>query len=411
MEERKMILRGTPLSAEPLPSVEELVDRARSLFPVLAERTAQTERDGRVSEELTRIVKAAGLHRVMQPRAFGGYGYAPSAVFKVCFEMARACSSTSWCTMIANSNAWFGSYWPLEVQQEIWNGDPDAIAAISGIPVGKGRKVAGGYEIWGVWPWASNCDNSQWAIVSSAIADKEGEAPETQWFFVPMTELRIDHDSWDMAGMQGTGSKTLIRKDPLFVRDARRVKLAQVIQGTTPGRTIPDNVVATYNFATLSGVVLLGPVLGMAQGALDTFTEYMKSKVKTSPKAGDAVAAAAIPAIQSRVADASARIDAAIALLLSSVEPFEAKVAAGEAVSVEERVRIRRNVGFAARQAFEAVNILAEGAGSSSFAMKSPFQRFWRDIMVALRHVTLDVDGIYVVYGQERFGLQPIGAY
>lgn len=394
-----------------LPSVEELVDRARALFPVLAEHTAQTERDGRVSEKLTRFVKDAGLHRINQPRAFGGYGYGPSAMFKVCFEMARACPSTSWCNMVANSNAWFASYWPLEVQREIWGKDPDAMVAISGIPLGKGRKVEGGYEIWGAWPWASNCDNCEWAIVSSAIADTADGAPETQWFIVPMSELQIDHASWEMAGMQGTGSKTLVRKEPLFVREVCRVKLAQVTQNTTPGRSIPGNTGAFYNFGTLSGVALLGPVVGMAQGALDCFIDIMKSKVKTSLKAGAAVTVGATPEIQSRVADASARIDAAIALLLTSVEPFEAKVAAGEAVSVEERVRIRRNIGFAARQAFEAMNILAEGAGSSSFAMKSPFQRFWRDLMVSVRHVTLDTDGIYTMYGQERFGLQPVGAH
>lgn len=402
---------ATSLSIEPIPSVEELVERARALFPILAEHTEQTEQDGRVSDELTRIVKDAGLHRVMQPRAFGGYGYAPSAVFKVCFEMARACSSTSWCNMVANSNAWFASYWPKEVQEEIWRKDPEAMIVISGIPVGKGRKVEGGYEIWGVWPWASNCDNCDWAIVSSAIADNEGDAPETQWFIVPMDEIQIDHDSWNMAGMRGSGSKNLVRKEPLFVADAWRVKLSQVMQDTTPGRAIPGNTISSYNFGTLSGVVLLGPVLGMAQGALESFTEAMKSKVKTSLKAGASVTAGATPAIQMRVADASARIDAAIALLLTSVEPFEAKVAAGEPVTVEERVRVRRNIGFAARQAFEAVNILAEGAGASSFALKSPFQRFWRDLMVGVRHVTLETDGIYAMAGQERFGLEPMGSH
>lgn len=404
-------MASSALSEAPLPTIEEFIERARALSPLLAERAADTERQGRVSDELTGYVKKAGLHRIMQPEAFGGCGYGPSAVFKLCFEMARACSSTSWCNMVANSNAWFASYWPLHVQQAIWGENPDAMIVISGIPVGKGRKVEGGYEIWGAWPWASNCDNCDWAIISSAIADKEGEVPETQWFIVPMTELEIDQNSWNMAGMQGSGSKTLLRKEPLFVREDWRVKLAQVMQDTTPGRSIPGNTVSSYNFGTLSGVVLLGPVLGMAQGALDCFTEAMKSKVKTSLKAGATATAAASPAVQTRVADASARIDAAIALLLGSVEPFEARVAAGEAVSVAERVTIRRNIGFAARQAFEAMNILAEGAGASTFALSSPFQRFWRDLMVGVRHVTLETDGIYQMAGQAQFGLEPIGSY
>lgn len=392
-------------------TVRELLERTLELGPLLAAHTAETEAAGRVSDELMNNIRRARLQRIQQPQAYGGYALAPSAVFKVCFEMARSCPSTSWCTMVANSNAWFASYWPKEVQDAIWGIDPDAMVCISGIPVGKGRKVDGGYEITGAWPWASNSDNCKWAIVSSAIADKDDEQPETQWFIVPMADLEIDHSSWHMAGMQGTGSKTLLRRDPLFVPDAWRVKLAQVSQAETPGRAIVGNVGALYNFSTLSGVVLLGPVLGMAQGAVDEFTRAMKAKVKTSLKAGVNVTAGATPATQLRVADASARIDAAVALLLNSVEPFEAKVAAGEEASVDERVRIRRNVGFAARQAFEAMNILVEGAGASSFAQNSMFQRYWRDLVVSVGHVTLDTDSIYLMYGQERFGLPPTGSY
>ena len=393
------------------PTIEQLVDRARSLHEFLAERTAATEAAGRVSEEQIGAIRKAGLHRVCQPEAFGGCGYGPSAVFKTTFELARSCPSTSWCNMVSNSNAWFASYWPLEVQEELWGRTPDAMIAISGIPVGKGRPVDGGYEIWGAWPWASNSDNCDWAIVSSAIADTPDENPETQWFIVPMSELVIDQQSWDMAGMQGTGSKTLVRSEPLFVPERRRAKLAQDASDSTPGRAIPGNVVASYNFATLSGVVLLGPVLGMAQAAIDMFLDAMRTKVKTTLRAGATETVAANPAVQLRVADASARVDAAIALLLSSVEPFEAKVAAGQTVTVEERVRIRRNVGFAARQAFEAMTILIEGASASSFSAKSPLQRLWRDLPVAVRHVTLDTDGVYLMYGQERFGLQPAGAF
>jgi 3-hydroxy-9,10-secoandrosta-1,3,5(10)-triene-9,17-dione monooxygenase len=218
-----------------------------------------------------------------------------------------------------------------------------------------------------------------------------------------MSELKIDHDSWDMAGMQGTGSKTLVRKDPLFVRDSWRVKLAQVAQDTTPGRAIPGNTVAR---SRQWGGVWSCPRDGARRSGHVRRDDEVEGEDRSRRELVGATSE-----VQSRVADASARIDAAIALLLTSVEPFEAKVAADDPVTVSERVRIRRNVGFAARQAFQAVNILAEGAGASSFAMKAPFQRYWRDLIVSVRHVTLDTDVIYTMYGQERFGLQPVGSH
>lgn len=72
---------------------------------------------------------------------------------------------------------------------------------------------------------------------------------------------------------------------------------------------------------------------------------------------------------------------------------------------------MRRDIGFAARQAGAAVNVLIEGAGASAMSMDSPLQRFWRDINSGARHVTLETDGIYTMFGQERFGLEPIGPH
>lgn len=406
-----MAIAALSLSTGSLPCVEDLVDRARGLRPLLAERAEATERDRRVSDDTTAQLKKAGLHRLGQPRRFGGYGCPPSAMLQVGFELGRACASTSWCTVIANSNAWFTSYWPLEVQKEVWGNSPDSLVCLSGVPTGKCRAVEGGYEIWGAWPFASNADNCDWAVVSAPLIETDGAAPETAWFMVRRGELQIDHTSWNVAGMSGTGSKTLTRSEPLFVPGRRMLKLSQVIQDTTPGRSVPENNMAAYNFSTLGGVILVAPMLGAAQGALDWFVETMKTKLKTTIKAGAAAPASRTPAIQARVGDASSRIDAAMALLTSSLDRFEAKIAAGEPVSVSERVRVRRDIGFAARQASQAISIIMEGAGASAMSMDVPVQRFWRDITAGTRHVTLDADGIFAMFGQERFGLDPVGPF
>lgn len=388
-----------------------LLNAAVGLQPYLRQRAAETEQLGRVSTEITEKLKAAGLMRICQPTEHGGYALPPSAAFKILFELARACPSTAWCCMVANSTAWFASYWPQSVQAQVWRETEDALLAMSGVPLGKGRRVQAGYEIWGSWPWASNCDNSDWAIVSAPIADVEGGVPETQWLLVPMSELSIDQESWDMAGMRGSGSKTLVREQPLFVPEEARVKLSQISNDDAPGASIAGNLMASYNFTTLSGVMLLGPVLGMAQGALDIFVESMKLKVKTSIKAGATTTVSENPFAQARAGDAASRIEAAVALLMRDVEGFEAQVATGEKPSATARIAIRRDIGFGARQACDAVNVLAEAVGASSFAMRADFQRHWRDLSVAVRHVTLDTDAIFTMAGQQMFGLPPIGSF
>ncbi|WP_156680768.1 acyl-CoA dehydrogenase family protein [Sphingomonas profundi] len=390
-----------------VPTVDELVARAAALRPVLTERAAQTERDRRVSPDTIALLREAGLLRLGQPKRFGGYEHGPSAMLRVGFELARGCGSTSWCTSIANVNAWLACYWPLEAQAAIWGRAPDHLVTGTFVPTGSCAAVEGGYAISGRWPFASNCDNSDWLFVSALLPEGQGVG----WFMVPRDALSIDQDSWHVAGMQGTGSKTLVADAPVFVPAARTLLFSDVVKRTMPGRAVPDNPMAEFAFTTLGAVTLVAPLLGMAQGALDWFVEAMKAKVKTSLKPGAPVGVAQGQDAQQRVGQASALIDAAMALLLADLAPFEAQVAAGEAPSDAARIRIRRDIAFAARAASDAVNLLFEGAGAASAALDSPIQRYWRDINAAARHASLDVPAIYAMVGQERFGLEPKGPF
>lgn len=392
-------------------SLEDLLERARMLRPMLGERTAQTEIERRVSAQTTQIMVDQGLYRLGQPRRFGGYEYGPSALLQLGFEVGRGCGSTGWCTMIANVNSWLASYWPLEAQEDIWGGNPDNLITGTFVPTGTCEAADGGFMVRGRWPFASNCDNSQWLFVSALLPEVDGQSPGVGWFMVPREALSIDQDSWHVAGMQGTGSKTLYADEPVFVPAYRVIRFADVVSGTTPGRAVEGNVLAQFNFATFGAVTLVAPLLGIAQAALDWFSEAMRAKVKTSLKPGAPVSVAQTPQAQARAGEAQVRIDAALALLMADLEPLEAKVRSGEDLSAAERIRVRRDIGFAARQAADAVNLLFEGAGAASAALDMPIQRHWRDINAAARHPSLEVQAIYALAGQVCFGLEPVGQF
>jgi alkylation response protein AidB-like acyl-CoA dehydrogenase len=406
-----LIASVEPAEQSSLPLLDELLQRARMLRPLIAERARQAEIDGRVSEEMTRMLVDAGLYRLTQPKRYGGYELGPSALLKLGFEIGQSCGSTGWCAMIANVNAWLASYWPIEAQTQIWGARADNLVTGTFVPTGKCEATDGGYLVSGRWPFASNCDNSNWMFVSALLPDQGGQPQGVGWFMVPRDALSIDADSWQVTGMQGTGSKTLYVDAPIFVPENRVVKFSDVVHGTTPGHAILGNSMAGFWFATWGAVTLVAPLLGMAQGALDWFATTMQSKVRSSLKPGAPVTAAQSPFTQMRVGEASAKIDAAMALLLSDLGPLEAKVRAGEILNIEERIRIRRDIGFAARQATETINLLFEGAGATSAALDAPIQRYWRDINAAARHASLDVQSIYAMVGQHRFGIQPIGPF
>ena len=400
-----------PGRTDGVPSADEMVARAAALRPMIFDRAAQTEAEGRVSDDVTRRLAEAGIFKMGQPRAFGGYAMPPSAILRVGFELGRGCGSTGWCAIIGAVNAWLASYWPIEAQRDIWDGTPGNLVIGTFVPTGQCEPVEGGYQVRGQWPFASNCDNADWIFVSAPLPPSGEKPADVGWFMVPRDQLRIEADSWRVSGMQGTGSKTLVADDALFVPHHRVLRFSEVVRVATPGSMIDGNITARFGFTTFGAVTLVAPMLGMAQGALDWFGEAMAKKVRTSLKPGGAGLAAQNPFVQARAGAASAAIDAAMALLLADLGPAEAKISAGGVLDTAERIRIRRNIGFAAQQAVHAVNLLFEGAGASATSLDTPIQRYWRDINAAARHASLDVQAINALSGEERFGLTPTGQF
>ncbi len=393
------------------PGIDELVARARAFQPLLREQAGSVEAERRVSARVIQELSKAGLMNACKPRRFGGYEYGPSAMLRIGFELGQACGSTAWCTMIASCNAWFVAYWPLDAQADVWGSQPDNLVAGTVVPTGRCEKVEGGYLVSGQWPFASNCENSDWLSVAALLPEVDGVPQGPGWFLTPAETLSVDQSSWFVSGMQGTGSKTIIADKPIFVPDHRVIRFQDTMNGKTPGTSIDANPLAHVAFSTYGAAALVAPLLGMAQGALDWFSEAMRTKKRVAVRPGAPATAADNPFTQERAGRASAGIAAAMALLMAELERSEAKAMSGTPLTVEERVNVRRAFGFGARQAVEAVNLLADGAGASSNDSKSPMQRFWKDINAGARHVSMDANAIYSMVGQNLFGMTPMGGF
>ena len=399
---------ATESRSSAVPTVDRLVERAAALRPELSDRARATEADRRISPEVMALLADNDLLRMCQPARFGGYEYGPSALVRVGYELGQACGSTAWCAMLANSNAWFASYWSLQAQEEVWGGTGTGnLIAAPLAPTGKCEPAEGGYRLWGRWPFASNCDNSDWAIISAVIPEG-GDGPSgAAWFLTPMSTLQIDQDSWHMAGMQGTGSKTLYADEPIFLPAHRVVRLRDVGALSTPGSEIEGNVLARFGWPTFGAAGLVAPLLGMAKGALDSYVATMRGKVRP----GAASTAADNPFIQERAGRASVALEATLNLLLRDLTEAESAIFGGARLDEAQRVKIRRDFGYAARQAVDIVNSLYDVAGASSAELDRPLQRFWRDVNAGAGHVSLDDNAIMAMTGQLMFGLSPTGAH
>lgn len=390
------------------PQFAELLDRARALGPQFSATAAQTEADQRVPGKSMDLLRDAELFKLVKPAAFGGFEYGPAEAAQIAFEIGRADGSTGWCGSLAIYFHLTLAYFPYAVQDQVYSSGNDLIAA-SYMPSRDCTVVDGGYEISGSWAYASNCDNAGWLMVAALVPAAE-QPPVLTWMLAPAHQFTIDHGSWNVAGMQGTGSKSLRSNGKLFIPSALAIRVADIMSGNTPGAAIAGNTLAHFRHPTFGPTCLVAPILGMAQGALDAYIDNARQRVRqvklgmVNPVSGNSL-------LQSRIGQASAAIDAAKALLLEALADGARKVRAGQPLDQRERIVIRRNQGFAADTAVRVVNDLFAHNGTAGAAKAAPLQRYWRDANAAALHVSLDWEAISAMYGQTALDLEPVGTY
>ena len=393
----------------PRPEAAEIINRIRKLAPEIGSRALAAEKAKRVPAETMEALRDADVFRTMQPARFGGYEYGPAELAQIGFELGRACGSTGWCGTLAVCFGWMTAFFPLEAQQEVWD-DTNNLLAVSYTPSPKVEVVDGGLKISGSWPWASGVDSAAWLILAVLIPGKDGPPPSPAWCLVPLGDVKVDHDSWNVSGLQGTGSKTVVVTDPIFVPQHRVLPLSAIFSGKVPGLDVPDNGQARFGFPTFGPTALVSPIVGMAQGALDAFTETART-AKRMARPGVFEKVAESPLIQSLIGQAAVRIDAARTLMVTSLSEGQETIRAGLPLEIELRVRIRRNHGFAARTSAEVVNDIFAKSGAAAADEKNRVQRFWRDANAAALHASLDWDTLSALYGTQQLGLQPQGVF
>ena len=158
-------------------------------------------------------------------------------------------------------------------------------------------------------------------------------------------------------------------------------------------------------------VAIVTPVLGMAEGALADFLDMAKVRTTRGAVAGGNRRMAEFSTVQSRVAEASACIDAARLLMFRDLADAYDSVARGEPVSVEIRLRNRRDQAFCVRLLVQAIDALFLASGGQGIFLEKPLQRIWRDAHAAASHISLNWDSTGTMYGQALLGLEPKGQY
>jgi alkylation response protein AidB-like acyl-CoA dehydrogenase len=281
---------------------------------------------------------------------------------------------------------------PVEAQDDVWAENHRALISAAFDPVGRARRVKGGFRFSGRHGFSSGVDYADWVICGGYIID--GDTRDGPHFFlVPRADITII-DDWHTMGLEGTGSKTFEVKDA-FVPEHRRLDGALAHVGQGPGTAVnkapvyrtPRGGITSTGFAALT--------VGMAKGVLEEWLAY------TAPRTSRGIAVADQPGTQMIAARSSAEIDSAEALYFGTISRAMRVLEAGGTLSKFDLVTARRNVAFACKISLKAGTRLFNAGGGRAMFSGQGLERQYRNLLGGASHHSAVWDANAMAYGKE----------
>ncbi|MFD4439660.1 3-hydroxy-9,10-secoandrosta-1,3,5(10)-triene-9,17-dione monooxygenase oxygenase subunit [Nocardia sp. NPDC058519] len=378
---------------------QEVTERVEALLPTLRERAQEAEDLRRIPEESMKALQETGFFRLLQPKQWGGHAADPVVFYDTVRRIASACGSTGWVAGIIGVHNWHLALFDQQAQQDVWGEDTDVRISSSYAPMGAGQAVDGGYIVRGSWAWSSGSDHATWAVLGGPVI-KNGKPVDFGSFLIPRSDYRID-DVWNVVGLRGTGSNTVVVED-VFVPSHRFLSFRAMSEGRAPGLEQNTDAVYKMPWGTIHPTTISAPIVGMGYGAYEAHVEHQGKRVRAA-FAGEN--AKDDPFAKVRVAEAASDIDAAWRQLSGNVAEEYALLLAGEEVPFDLRVRARRDQVRSTGRVIASIDKLFESSGATALANGTPLQRFWRDAHAGRVHAANDPERAYVMYGTHEFGL------
>ncbi|MDX2937662.1 acyl-CoA dehydrogenase family protein [Streptomyces ipomoeae] len=391
-------VRPAGYSAEPTfaeESAAALVAAARSLRPLLDEKAGEHERAGELTQEVVEALDQNGLLAMAAPRRIGGLAQSSESMAQVAIELSKGCPSTAWVYTIYNSCLWFASKLPRSIQETLFaNGIPRICSPQNGM--GQLTPSGDGFELTGRWSYATGSHHAQFTMVPAILPDQQ-----PMLVVLPMAAVSLDH-TWDVAGMKGTGSDTVVAEHvPVSVADI--CSFADI--SATPPAAVDNADLEPSDFWVnypLLRAKALGVLVGCAEGLLEQIVAKSGGPIiySTYTRKSDS------GAYQAAIGRAATAILAARRLVEGSCARIDAAAKAGSVLGIPERTEFRGQGALVVQTLTRAMEDLMDLGGSSAFGTANSAQRYWRDFSTAARHVLFNAQISYETVGRSVLGIE-----
>ncbi len=368
----------------------EIIANAKRVGLIAEEEATQADENSTISQNVIDAIVEGELHRLILPKE---YGY-PQIDFKTFTNMVKTVGyhnlSAAWLTYFYSlHNSWV-SYLPKHRMDEIV--EDGGLAADIFAPVGKVRRVEGGFLLSGQWDFVSGVNYSTW-ISLGAMYKAEGESvPERLGLCMRVSELQVIKN-WDSLGLRGSGSNTVIA-DNIFVPDDMVLRFPEIIANRKPNNSNIDEDYLYYNVSFFPAFYVGFPAmaLGAAERVLHEFKERTKKRVRF-----DGTNEGQSPKGQRVLAELTLKYKSALGLMdeyIRMLETDEGQFGPAEYNGI--RVKIVQDCVDIAVKAILTI-------GASGLAKGNTMEIMMRDLIGIGTHITsLYEDGIYN-YGKHLF--------
>jgi 3-hydroxy-9,10-secoandrosta-1,3,5(10)-triene-9,17-dione monooxygenase len=379
----------------------EMLRRARDLLPRLRDRVAITEEMRRLPPETEQDLHDAGLFRILQPKRVGGSELDYVALIDFADILAQADASVAWNVVNLASHHWMLGMFDRGAQDAIWDKEPDALIASAFVfPAGRAKKVPGGYTLSGRWPFSSGVDSSTWNMLAGVVSSEdEADGVEYRVFLLPQHDYTII-DTWKSSGLKGTGSNDVEVKD-VFVPDHMTLAVKDVGGGPSPGSDVNPGALFALPVFALFAFVLSGAALGNAQACFDDYVGIARRRASTYNRAK----LSDLQTTQIKVAEASARIDAARLIMRRTCIDAMEDARRGYIPDMAEKTKYRRDGAYSVGLCTEAVSLLFAASGARGLYTSGALQRQFRDAHAINAHIAFSFDAAGTNYGRVALDL------
>lgn len=370
------------------------VDVAKGLERLIKENADRAEESRRLPQTVAAEFASNGLYRLGAPKELHGADADPATQIEVIEAVSSADGSAGWNLMIGIEV--FGQLAPLLGKNLPLIDDPNVIMCGATSAMGQARQKNGGFLVSGRWQFVSGCHNA--SIFTGLVRQFQGNErlKEPPSLVVAQKDEFAILDTWNVSGMRGSGSHDVTITDHWFPAERIIVPSQVVIEARTPLQRIPLGVKLAYN--------KVGVCLGIARAGLNAFTELA---LKKTPRFGSVKLRDRVFA-QIAIAEAEAMVRGARALVFELVEELWEIVTKSEHIEDKWRAIFQVACSTAARSCVEAIQKVAEAAGTSSNFKGEPLERIVRDVRVVQQHVTVSAQHIEDG-GRMLLDLPPLG--